>query len=138
MLDVAARNGNASLAAARRYCKVTSTDYVGELLQRGAEWACAERLKFDFQTAGAEELPLNDASQVRPVMFNLRYRSAEHFVDIFRTWYGPVHKAFAAVASVSSAALKSDLIKLLNHMNCGGERSLVVPSEYLEIVITRS
>ena len=48
VLDVAARNGNASLAAARRYCKVTSTDYVGELLQRGAERACAERLKIDF------------------------------------------------------------------------------------------
>ena len=62
MLDVAAGNGNASLAAARRYCKVTSTDYVDELLQRGTERACAERLKIDFQTADAEELPFNDAS----------------------------------------------------------------------------
>ena len=78
------------------------------------------------------------AIQVRPVMFNFRYRSAEHFVDIFRTWYGPVHIAFAAVAPGSSSALKSDLIKLVNHMSRGGERSLVVPSEYHEIVITRS
>src|SRR5262245_49189468 len=44
VLDVAAGNGNVTLAAARRGARVTSTDYVAELLDRGAERAAAERL----------------------------------------------------------------------------------------------
>ncbi len=62
VLDVAAGNGNVSLAAARRGCKVISTDYVGSLLERGAERARAERLEMDFKTADAENLPFADAS----------------------------------------------------------------------------
>ena len=69
--------------------------------------------------------------------FNFRYRSAAHFIDIFRTWYGPVHKAFAALPADKAAALEHDLTDLLNRMNRAGAGSLVVPSEYLEIVITR-
>ena len=42
VLDVAAGNGNASLAAARRYCEVTSTDYVSSLLDAGKQRARAE------------------------------------------------------------------------------------------------
>jgi len=225
VLDVAAGNGNASLAAARRGGKVTSTDYVGALLERAAERARAERLEIEFQTADAESLPFADASfdvvlstfgvmftpdqpkaaaemlrvcrhggriglanwtpegfigqlfktlgrhlppppgvqppsrwgvvshleslfgangsepaaaiRSTPQMFNFRYRSAAHFIDVFRTWYGPVHKAFAALPADGAAALEKDLTELLNRMNSAKNGSLVVPSEYLEVVITR-
>ena len=222
VLDVAAGNGNASLAAARRGGNVTSTDYVGALLERGAERAQADRLKIAFQTADVECLPFADASfdvvlstfgvmftpdqpqaaaemlrvcrsggriglanwtpegfigQVfkilgrylppppgvqspsrwgvvshietmfgasatsivtTPKMFNFRYRSAAHFIEVFRTWYGPLHKAFAVLPAASASALEKDLTDLLNQMNRAGEGALVVPSAYLEIVITRS
>src|SRR5947208_10061375 len=62
VLDVAAGNGNATLAAARRWCDVTSTDYVAELLERGRERAEAERLSVQFREADAEALPFADAS----------------------------------------------------------------------------
>src|SRR6476469_9779604 len=51
VLDVAAGNGNASLAAARRFCQVTSTDYVPALLEKGRERATAERLEVEFEVA---------------------------------------------------------------------------------------
>ena len=221
VLDVAAGNGNATLAAARRGCKVTSTDYVEDLLNRGAERADAERLDVDFQIADAEALPFKDANfdavvstfgvmftpdhakaaaemarvcrsgghiglanwtpgslvgkmfkilgkymppppgvqppalwgteehvrglfgadaakvQVTQRVFNFRYRSAAHFVDVFRNWYGPVHKAFGALAPDKAAELERELIDLLNSLNVAGASSLVVPSEYLEIVVTR-
>jgi len=78
------------------------------------------------------------AIAVTPRLFNFRYRSAAHFIDVFRTWYGPVHKAFAALPADKAAALESDLTDLLNGSNVAGKGSLVVPSEYLEIVITRA
>ena len=62
VLDVAAGNGNATLAAARRFAQVTSTDYVGALLERGKERAAAERLPVTFQVADAEALPFADGS----------------------------------------------------------------------------
>ncbi len=222
VLDVAAGNGNATLAAARRGCVVISTDYVGSLLERGAERARAERLQVDFQVADAEALPFGDSSfdavvstfgvmftphhaqaaaemarVVRPGgriglanwtpgsligrmfkvlgqyvpppagvqppamwgteshvrslfgdrasavqtitrQFNFRYRSAAHFVDVFRTWYGPVNKAFAAQTPEKAEALAAELSELLNSLNRAGSSSLVVPSEYLEIVVTRA
>ena len=221
VLDVAAGNGNATLAAARRGCKVTSTDYVAALLDRGAERARAERLDVAFQTADAEALPFDDAEfdvvlstfgvmfspnqpqaaaelarvcrpggriglatwtpegfigqlfkvlgghlpppagllppsrwgveahlqelfgerassiAVTRRMFNFRYRSAAHFIDVFRTWYGPVHKAFAALPEDGASALERDLTALLDRLNVAGAGSLVVPSEYLEVVVTR-
>jgi SAM-dependent methyltransferase len=221
VLDVAAGNGNATLAAARRGCKVTSTDYVGTLLERGAERARAERLEVSFQTADAEALPFDAnafdavlstfgvmftpdqdkaASEllrvcrtggriglanwtpdgfigqifktlgrhvappagvkppsawgtesrlaelfppavatiaITPRVFNFRYRSAAHFVDVFRTWYGPTHKAFAALPTDKAAALEADLLDLLDKSNRAGSQSLVVPSDYLEVVVTR-
>ncbi len=221
VLDVAAGNGNATLAAARRGCRVTSTDYVQTLLDRGAARAQAEGLQVQFQTADAEALPFGDASfdavlstfgvmfapdQARsaaellrvcrpggriglanwtpegfigqlfkvlgrhlpppadvqppsrwgvdshlhtffgaqaasiaavPRMFHFRYRSAAHFIEVFRTWYGPVHKAFAALPADGAQALEHDLTALLNRMNQAGDTSLVVPSEYLEVVVTR-
>jgi ubiquinone/menaquinone biosynthesis C-methylase UbiE len=221
VLDVAAGNGNATLAAARRGCKVISTDYVNTLLNRGAERARAEQLDVVFQVADAEALPFNDAIfdavlstfgvmfapdqakaaselarvcrpggriglanwtpdgmvgrlfkilgrhvppppgtqspalwgvethlrslfgeqaasiAVTPRVFNFRYRSAAHFVEVFRTWYGPVHKAFAALPMEQAATLERELSQLLNSLNRGGVGSLVVPGEYLEVVITR-
>ncbi|MDP3820900.1 MAG: class I SAM-dependent methyltransferase [Burkholderiales bacterium] len=221
VLDVAAGNGNATLAAARRGAQVTSTDYVATLLERGAERARAEGLQVMFQAADAEALPFADASfdavlstfgvmfapdhaksaaemarvcrpggriamanwtpegfigqlfktlgkqippppgvqppslwgvethlrslfgdsaaeiAVTPRLFNFRYRSAAHIIDVFRTWYGPVHKAFLALPADKAAALESDLTELLNRLNRAGPGSLVVPSEYLEIVVTR-
>jgi SAM-dependent methyltransferase len=74
--------------------------------------------------------------EATPRLFNFRYRSAAHFVDVFRTWYGPVHKAFLALGPEKGAALERDLVELLNSLNRGGKDSLVVPSEYLEVVVT--
>jgi hypothetical protein len=71
-------------------------------------------------------------------MFNFRYRSAAHFIEVFRTWYGPVHKAFLALPEDKAQAFTNDLTALLNSMNRAGAGALVVPSEYLEIVITRA
>lgn len=221
VLDVAAGNGNATLAAARRGGRVTSTDYVAALLDRGAERARAEHLEVTFQVADAEALPFEDASfdvvlstfgvmfspdqaraatelarvcrpggriglanwtpegfvgqvfktlgrhlpppagvqppsrwgveahlhalfgeraaaiAVTPRLFNFRYRSAAHFIEVFRTWYGPIHKAFATLPADGAMALDRDLTELLNRMNRAGAGSLVVPSEYLEVLITR-
>ena len=222
VLDVAAGNGNATLAAARRGCRVVSTDYVSALLDQGADRAAAEGVDVQFQVADAEALPFDDASfdvvlstfgvmfspdqaraagelarvcrpggriglanwtpesrvgkmfkvlgrwlpppaglqppslwgveaHVRALFgekaaaiamtrkfFNFRYRSAGHFIEVFRAWYGPVHKAFAALPADEARSLHRDLVELLDASNRGGAESLVVPSEYLEIVITRS
>src|SRR5215468_3608483 len=62
VLDVAAGNGNVSLAAGRRWCEVTSTDYVPSLLERGKLRAEAEGQKLAFQQADAEALPFADKS----------------------------------------------------------------------------
>lgn len=62
VLDVAAGNGNATLAAARRYADVTSTDYVPELLEKGRLRAEAEGLVVEFDVADAEALPYETAS----------------------------------------------------------------------------
>ena len=220
VLDVAAGNGNATLAAARRFAQVTSTDYVGALLDRGRERAAAERHVIAFQQADAEALPFQDGSfdvalstfgvmftpdqekaaaellrVVRPggriglanwtpegfigqlfktvgkhlpppagvrspalwgtearlaelfpgqrivasrQDFRFRYRSADHMLEIFRTFYGPVNRAFAALDAEKAAALEADMRDLCARMNSGGPDTLIVPSEYLEIVVTRS
>jgi SAM-dependent methyltransferase len=221
VLDVAAGNGNATLAAARRFAKVTSTDYVQHLLDNGAVRARAEGLDIRFQVADAEDLPFADGSfdvvlstfgamftpeharparemlrvaraggrvglanwtpegfigqlfkiigsyipapaglkspalwgneayvaelfgakgsEIRAVrrIFNFRYLSAAHWLQIFRDYYGPTHKAFAALDSTGQARLAADIAALLERLNVGGPRSLVVPSEYLEVVITK-
>jgi SAM-dependent methyltransferase len=218
VLDVAAGNGNATLAAARRWADVTSTDYVAALLERGRARAAADRLPVAFQEADAEDLPFADGSfdvvlsvfgvmftpnqeqaarellrvcrpggkiglanwtpegfigqvfrtigkyiapppGVKPPalwgteqrlselfgngisdltvnrrMFVFRYRSAEHFLDVFRTYYGPVLKAFAALDAAGQADLAADLIELLQRFNQGGADTLAIPSEYLEVV----
>jgi ubiquinone/menaquinone biosynthesis C-methylase UbiE len=219
VLDVAAGNGNVSLAAGRRWCEVTSTDYVPSLLERGRLRAEAEGQKLVFQQADAEALPFADksfdavvstfgvmftpnqeqaaAEMVRvckpggkigmanwtpegfigqlfktlgkhvappagvkspalwgtrarldelfkghavgtePRAFVFRYRSAQHFLDVFRTYYGPVLKAFAALQPSAQEALERDIIALVGQFNRSGDGTMVVPSDYLEIVIIR-
>ncbi|MBK7474202.1 MAG: class I SAM-dependent methyltransferase [Betaproteobacteria bacterium] len=222
VLDVAAGNGNATLAAARRFAQVTSTDYVQELLDKGRERARAEGLAIRFQAADAEALPFADgsfdvvmstygcmftpdhartagemlrvlrdggriglaswtpqgfigrlfkvigahvpppaglkspalwgtephladlfggaAADIRSVRkhFNFRYRSAAHWIQVFRDFYGPTHKAFAALDAAGQAALERDITALLLELNVAGAASLVVPGEYLEVVVTRN
>jgi SAM-dependent methyltransferase len=72
-----------------------------------------------------------------PRSFVFRYRSPDHWIEIFRTYYGPVLKAFAALAPVAQAALEDDLLALLARFNRSGDGTVVVPSKYLEIVVTR-
>jgi ubiquinone/menaquinone biosynthesis C-methylase UbiE len=221
VLDVAAGNGNATLAAARRFAEVTSTDYVPALLERGRARAEAEGLEIVFQEADAEALPFTDGSfdvvlstfgvmftpdQARaaaemtrvcraggriglanwtpgsfigelfkllgrylppaaglrspalwgtkerleelfgtaaasivatPRLFHFRYRSAAHWMEVFRTFYGPVNRAFLALDPARQDGLEADILGLLSRFDRGGARGLVVPSEYLEIVVTR-
>ena len=68
--------------------------------------------------------------------FVFRYRSPEHWLEVFRTYYGPLLKTFAALAPPAQAALEGDLISLIGQFNRSGDRSMVVPSEYLEVVVT--
>jgi hypothetical protein len=77
------------------------------------------------------------AIQHRARHFSFRYRSPEHWIEVFRTYYGPVHKAFAALDGERQAALEADLLALLRKSDRGGAAGLVVPAEYLETVITR-
>lgn len=72
-----------------------------------------------------------------PRNFVFRYRSPEHWLVVFRTWYGPVLKAFAAIDAQAQQALESDLLALIERFNRAGDGSMVVPSEYLEVVIDR-
>jgi SAM-dependent methyltransferase len=220
VLDVAAGNGNATLAAARRFAQVTSTDYVGALLDRAKERAAAERLVVAFQEADAAALPFADgafdaalstfgvmftpnqekaAAELARVVrkggriglanwapdgfigqlfktigkhvpppagvkspalwgtearlaelfpghavkatkqnFNFRYRSPAHWLEVFKTYYGPTNRAFAALDAEKGAALEADIAELLGRMNRGGQDTLIVPSEYLEVVVTKA
>jgi ubiquinone/menaquinone biosynthesis C-methylase UbiE len=69
--------------------------------------------------------------------FNFRYRSAAHWVQVFRDYYGPTHKAFAALDAALQKSLEADIVALLSRLNVAGNRSLIVPGEYLEVVITK-
>ena len=221
VLDVAAGNGNATLAAARRWCDVTSTDYVSSLLESGRARAQAEGHTILFQEADAENLPFPDASfdvvmSTFGVMFTpnqeqaaselarvcrpggriglanwtpesfigqlfktigkyippapgvkspglwgtkarleelfgstareiraahrefvFRYNSPAHWIEVFRTYYGPMNKAFGALDAEKQAAFTRDLLALMESRNRSGDRTLVLPSEYVEVVIER-
>ena len=221
VLDVAAGNGNVSLAAARRWCDVVSTDYVPSLLERGRARANADGLTIEFKEADAEALPFADGAfdtvlstfgvmftpnhdqaaaelmrvcksggkiglanwtpegligqvfktlgrylpppagakspllwgtrgrltamfgpgaveiSAEPRTFNFRYRSPEHFLEVLRTNYGPMLKAFAALDEANQDDLKNDLLALIASMNKADDGTLVAPSEYLEVAITK-
>jgi SAM-dependent methyltransferase len=68
--------------------------------------------------------------------FNFRYRSAAHWIEVFRNFYGPTHKAYAALDASRQTRLTADITALLERLNVGGPNSLVVPGEYLEVVVT--
>ena len=221
VLDVAAGNGNATLAAARRWCDVTSTDYVPALLERGRARAEAEGWQIEFKEADAEALPFQDGSfdavvSTYGVMFTanqdqaaaelirvcksggkiglanwtpdgfigqlfktigkhmpppagvkspalwgsraridelfkaqaaaielsarnfmFRYRSAQHWIDVFKAYYGPLLKTVAALPPHGQAALLADIAALIDRLNQARDGTMVVPSEYLEIVIVK-
>ena len=221
ILDVAAGNGNATLAFARRFYDVTSTDYVEALLKASSKRAAAEGLSVNYQVADAENLPFTSgsfdavvstfgvmftpnqaqsASELQRVVrtggkigmanwtpesfigqlfktigkhvpppsgvnspafwgskdwveenfgangevvsfrlknFTFRYQSAEHFVEFFRTFYGPMQKAFDALDSEAQAMLKSDMVALADKFNVSNNDAIRIPSEYAEIVIEK-
>ena len=221
VLDVAAGNGMASLAAARRWCDVVSTDYVASLLEQGRARAVAEGAAIEFKEADAEALPFSDrtfdailstfgvmftpnqdkaaaellrvckpggqigltnwtpdgfigqmfktigkhlpppAAAKSPLLwgtrarltemfepaaawiktesrhYNFRYRSAQHFLEVFRTYYGPMLKAFSALETPQQNRLEKDLYDLIARMNRADNGTMVVPSEYLEVVIMK-
>jgi len=95
-----------------------------------ARWGTEQRLRELFG-AGISELRINRR------FFVFRYRSAQHWLQVFRTYYGPVLKAFAALDDEGQAGLARDLTELLQRFNQGGTDTLAVPSEYLEVVATR-
>ena len=221
VLDVAGGNGNASLAAARRFCTVTATDYVPALVERARERAGAERQQIAFAVEDAEALSFADASfdvvlstfgvmftadhdraaaemlrvcrpggtialanwtpdgfigavfrtlgrhlppppgarspalwgtreaiermfgpgaasiDLVPQNFAFRYVTPQHFLDFFRAFYGPVHKAFEALGERGSA-LEADLLALIAEYNRATDGTMVVPSAYVEVVIRKA
>lgn len=221
VLDVAAGNGNATLAFARRFCDVTSTDYVEALLKSSGQRAQAEGLFVTYKVADAEDLPFEDqmfdavvstfgvmftpnqqqsaaelqrvvkpggkigmanwtpesfigqlfktigkhvpppagvnspalwgsrawvdetfgtncdVSSFRRKNFMFRYRSAEHFLEYFRTFYGPMQKAFEALDADGQAALRGDILALIEKFDVSANDSLCISSEYAEIIVAR-
>ena len=75
--------------------------------------------------------------KAEPRNFVFRYRSPEHFLEIFKSYYGPMLKAFAALDAADQQGLRNDLLALIGRMNRAEDGTMVVPSEYLEIVITK-
>ena len=71
-------------------------------------------------------------------VFTFRYRSPEHWLEVFRSWYGPVHKAFAALPEAGQTALEADLLALIGHFNRASDGTMVVPSDYLQVVVTKA
>jgi hypothetical protein len=74
---------------------------------------------------------------VTPREFVFRYRSPMHWIEVFRTYYGPMTKTFAALDADRQAVFTQDLLALLEKGNRSKDRSLVLPSEYLEVVIEK-
>lgn len=95
-----------------------------------ALWGTEERLRELF---GDETSSLETTRRG----FVIRYPSAKHFVEHFRTYFGPMSKAFESLDEADRDALAKDLEELLNHWNTSGEETLVVSSDYLEVVAIR-
>ena len=95
-----------------------------------ALWGTSARLAELFEPQGASV-----ASAQRQFVF--RYRSPAHWLEIFRTYYGPMLKAFAALSPAGQVTLEHDLLSLIDQFNRSGDRTMVVPGDYLEVVVTR-
>lgn len=95
-----------------------------------ALWGTSARLAELFEPHGAFV-----ASAQRQFVF--RYRSPAHWLEIFRTYYGPMLKAFAALTPAGRVTLEHDLLSLIDQFNRSGDRTMVVPGDYLEVVVTR-
>jgi hypothetical protein len=95
-----------------------------------ALWGTRDRLAEMFG-------PASSSIKTQPRYFNFRYREPEHFVEVFKTYYGPMLKAFAALDAEKQAGLRRDLLELIARMNKATDNTMVVPSEYLEVVITK-
>jgi ubiquinone/menaquinone biosynthesis C-methylase UbiE len=221
VLDVATGSGNTAISAARRFCEVTGSDYVPELIEAARKRADAEGLDIDFEVGDAEDLPYGDDSfdavlstvgamfapdqertasellrvckpggriglanwtpdgfignmfrtvgkhfpppagikppplwgteerlrelfgesvfslQTKRRSYVFRYPSAQHYVGYFREYYGPTLKAFEALDPVGQEALERDLRSLVEDWNVSGDETMVVPSDYLEVVAVR-
>lgn len=217
VLDVATGTGNTAIAAARRWCDVTATDYVPSLLERGRARAAAEGISVTFADGDAEDIRFPDNSfdvvvstfgsmfapnhekaatelvrvcrpggkigmanwtpdgfvgayfragaqlvpppqGVRPPTlwgteahlrqlfgdhvtlevtkrhFVFRYRSPEHWLEVFRTTFGPVLKAYEVLDQPGRERLSRDLLDVIAKFNVAGDGTMVAPAEYLEVV----
>jgi SAM-dependent methyltransferase len=202
VLDVACGNGAATLAAARRFCKVTGLDYVPALLARAEERARDHQFDAALSTFGVMFTPDHGraarelARVVRPggkighaswspdgfvgqlfalvgrtipppagvkspslwgtvphceqlfdgaaasirsshKEFVFRYRSAAHFIEVFRSFYGPIHKLYGALPEDKAAVFTAELNDVIGRFNRSGDETVVIPSKYLELVVTR-
>ena len=66
------------------------------------------------------------------------FRSADHYIEFFRTYFGPVKTAYDKVGPDGEAALTADLKAFLDEVNTGGERALVMEPDYLQVIATRA
>jgi hypothetical protein len=79
-----------------------------------------------------------EAIDVASRQFVFRYRSAVHWLETFRTYYGPINRAFGALGTTAQAKLEHDLLALAHEHNTSTTGALRIPSEYLEIVATKA
>ena len=76
--------------------------------------------------------------RIEPQTVNFRFRSSEHWLEHFRTYFGPVMMAFARVGDDGAPALEQDLLEVMRTHNRAGEKALVTPAAYVEVVATRA
>lgn len=221
VLDVAAGNGNATMAAARRFCEVTSTDYVESLLNQSKHRAQANSFSINYQQADAEDLPFDDESfdnvmstfgvmftpnqqqsaselmrvckkggkigmanwtpdgfigqlfkiigqynppppgvsspanwgtqeflqqqfgaqaaniQINEKNYSFRYKSPQHWLEVFKNYYGPTLKTFEMLEAPQAESLETEIYALLDQFNTATDGTLVVPSKYVEVIIEK-
>jgi ubiquinone/menaquinone biosynthesis C-methylase UbiE len=89
--------------------------------------------------ARLEELFGKSAKEIRAAsrQFTFRYRSPAHWIEIFRTYYGPMNKTYGALDAAKQAAFTQDVLALIERDNRSGDGTMVLPCEYLEVVIER-